>query len=763
MTVLDRPAAPAAARAAARGRPDARAKATGAARYTEDFTPPGMLHGVVVRSPLAAARIDGVDTAAASRVDGVVRVLTAADLPDRRWGTYGRDQPLLARDVVRFAGEPVALVAAETRAAALAGAARVVLQLDERAPVVRLDDAIEPAAAEVHAGSPNVQPASRIERGDVEAALRAAAHVVHTRLESHRVHQTSIEPRVALAEPREDGGLVVTTTSQSPFEVREGLAHLLDLPMARIEVRVPTLGGGFGGKLHLGLAPFAAVMCLATGRPVRVVSTRAEELQAGNPRENSLVELTSAVDADGRVLARRARVHLDAGAYLFDTPAIAAIAALLGTGPYAVDAVDLAAMPVYTNTCPTGSFRGPSGPQMVYAVEAHMEEIAARIGIDGVELRRRNLVRAGDRGPSGQTFADPGIEDCLDRAAERLDAWRADPTPAPGRRVGHGLACAWWLTSRTPSGATVTLHEDGGATVNTGATEIGTGAVVSGVALLAAGELGLPVERVSVVSGSTAGGPYDGGSKGSRTLYGAGNATIAAAREAAWLLRRETARELGVAPESLGLADGRIGVVGDPDATLPLGEAVRRAVLRGGPVVGTARFAGPPTPREGAELTGMKMDAFNEPTFHCHAVEIALDEETGRVEVLRYLAVHDIGKVIDVEGARGQVEGGVVQGLGYALSELIDVDERGVVRNADLVDYRIPTIADVPRELEVVFVEDHPAPTGPHGAKGIGEASVIPPAAAVGAALRDALGRQPTRLPLDATRLCELLEETAAP
>ena len=742
-------------------RSDALGKASGQARYTEDFYPPGLLHGVVVRSPLASGGVRGLDVARARAVSGAVKVLTGAELPAKSWGTVKHDQPLLARDVVRFVGEPLAIVAAETKAAALEAAALVELDLEEREPVVGLDAALAKGAPEVHAGEPNLQPAATIARGDVDAAFAAAEHVVSTRHESHRVHQAYIEPRAALAELEEDR-LIVTTTSQAPFVVRQGLAFLLDLPLSRIVVKVPALGGGFGGKLHMGLAALAGAMCLATWRPVQIVCSRTEDMQAANPRENSTIELESAVDADGRVRARRARILLDSGAYAMDTPSIASIAAMGATGPYSIEAVDLEARPVYTNTCPTGSFRGPSGPQMVWATEAHIEEIAARIGLDPVELRGRNLLRPGDRGPTGELMRDPGIADCLDAVVKRLERWRASSPPlAAGRRRGFGLACAGWLTTGSPSGATLAMNEDGSATLATGGTEIGTGAVASGVAAIVAAELDLPLDRVRVASGSTDNRPHDGGSKGSRTMYGAGNAAREAAREVAQILAREVAEHFEAAPDDIELADGRVGVRGSPEASLSIEEAVEIAFAATGPVVGKGRFKGAPVPLEGSTMTGMPFDAFNEPTFHCHGLELELEEETGRIEVIRYVAAHDVGPVLNPAGARGQVEGGVVQGLGYALTESVDLTDAGAMRNADLVDYRIPTIADVPCEIETVFVEEHPGPTGPHGAKGIGEPPVIMPAAAVGSALRDALGAQPDRLPFDAIRVSDFLERLA--
>jgi len=331
-------------------RPDAGIKVTGAARYTEDIRHEDLLFAAAVRSPLAAARIIRVGVDAARAADGVHAVLTADDLPDRRWGTLIQDQPIPARDAVRFAGEPIALIAAETAAAARAAAARVELELEPTEPVVGIAAAFKDGAPEVIPGRPNVGPVARVRRGDVDAAFRDATHVVRTRIESGRVYQGYIEPRATLAEPEPDGGIIVTTTSEAPFVVRAGLAALLDLPMSKVVVKVPVLGGGFGGKLHLGLAPLAAVLCQATGRPVRIVATREEDMHACNPRQNSVVALESAVDADGTILARRSRVWLDSGAYAFDTPAIASLATLLATGPYRAPALDLQTWPVYRRT-----------------------------------------------------------------------------------------------------------------------------------------------------------------------------------------------------------------------------------------------------------------------------------------------------------------------------------------------------------------------------------------------------------------------------
>jgi CO/xanthine dehydrogenase Mo-binding subunit len=740
-------------------RPDAELKAVGEARYTQDLYPPGVLYGVAVRCPHPAARIRVIDVAAAVASPGCRAVLTADDLPDGRYGIMTADEPLVARGVARYVGEPVALVAADSLAEARAAASLVRVDYEPAPAVLELEDAIAPGAPEVHAGSGNVIAPGAIRRGDVEAAFASAALVVETAMTSHRAHQAYIEPRVALAE-LEDGNLSVTTSSQAPFEVRTGLCDLLGLSASAVRVRVPALGGGFGGKLHLGMAPYAAALCLSTRRAVQFVCSREEEMQSPAPRENSIVSISSALDESGRILARRATIYLDSGAYAYDTPALAATAALQANGPYDVAAVEIETASVYTNTVPTGSFRAPTGPQMAYATEAHMEEIAERLAVSSLELRRRNLVRDGSLGPAGQRIEDPGMEACLDRAAAELERWDAERDPAPaGHRSGRGLACAWWNSFPGSSAAVVTINEDATAVIHTGATEIGTGAVSTALVALVAEELGLGLDAVRLASADTDDGLYDFGSQGSRTLYAAGGAALKAAVEIRQRLVDHVARELEAAPDDLVVSDGAVSVRGAPGSSVALVDAVAGLTAAEGPLVASASFQPVPPAHDKGCVRDLPFAVFNEPSFHCHAAEVEVEEATGRIRVARYAAVHDIGPALNPAGVRGQIEGGVVQGIGYALFEEIQTDASGTTMNASLVDYRLPTIADVPDRIEVVVVSDHPGSQGPRGAKGIGEAPIILPAAAIGAAVRDALGAQPLDLPLDAPRIRQLVAE----
>ncbi|WP_330348272.1 xanthine dehydrogenase family protein molybdopterin-binding subunit [Streptomyces sp. NBC_00582] len=741
-------------------RRDAAERLTGHTAYTEDIRLPGMLYGVLVQSPVAAGRLRRIDVDRAAALDGVVKVLTAEDVTDRRYGNYVKDQPIFARDRVRFVGEPVALVAATSLAVARRAAGLVEVDIEATTPVVDLREALTSTEVLVHDRDTNVIEDVHISRGDVDAVFHTAHAVVHTEIESHRAHQAYLEPRAVTAAPA-PGGFSLIMSTQQPFGVRAQLAELFDLPTGAIEVRVPAIGGGFGGKLHLLFAPQATAMTLATGRPVQIVCSRAEDMATGNPRENSIVRMSSAVDESGRILARRCDVVLDAGAYAMDTPVLTSMAAFYATGPYRIDTLDIRGRAVYTNTCPTGSFRGPSGPQMVYAAEAQIEDIAQQLGLDPAEVRRRNFIGEGDRGPTGELITLRGTtEECMRVVESRLQRWRqADVAPGDHRRRGYGLACAWWSTLGTPSAAAVELHEDGTATLSSGGTEIGTGAISTALPSMVAEELGLRLDRVILKSGGTRDSPYDSGSRGSRTMFATGNATVLAARAVAEQIRNEASRLLEVDPADLVLREGRVEVKGAPETGMTIAEVSASAHLHSGPVVATGRYRAELAPVEGSDLQGARFLRLGEPTFHCHGVEIALDEETGRVDVLNFVAVHDVGRVVNPVGARGQVEGGVVQGIGYALTENLRTNDAGVIVNGNLHDYRLPTIADVPPNIETVFIETNHSHTGPFGAKGLGEPPVILPAAAIGSALRDLLGVQPYHLPLDADRVVLTMAE----
>ena len=743
-------------------RTDAREKVTGYATYGVDLSAPRMLHGGLVRARVPAGRLRSVDVSGAEALPGVV-VVTAEDFPVERYGMVIRDQPPLARDRIRFSGEPVAAIAAPDEATLMAAIGAVKVDIETTPFVSDPESALEEGSLLVHeelesydANFPvdrrgNVCGRSVIESGDVEAAFASAAKVVEERYVTPRVHQGYIEPRSCLVTARPDGGYEVQTSTQNPFGVRATLAGILSVPESLVHVKGATIGGGFGGKLDVTLEHFASMLSRKSGRPVKFVSSRAEELVGAFPRENSVVRIRSALDEDGRIIGRDVTCLLDSGAYAHDTPFLTSVASLQGAGPYRLENVRCEAIGVYTNTQPTGAYRGPTGPQMVLAVESHMDELASQLGEDRIAFRRRHLFEEGDRTPNGQHVRSVSIEECLDRA---LEAIGYDEPRTPGR--GIGVACAWWTTTGGPTAAAVRVESDGTLSVTTGATEIGSGAVAVGVNHLVAEAFGVTPDKVRLTSTcDTDVSPFDFGAQGSRTTFNVGRAVQSACDDARGQLLAEASELLEAAVDDLEVADGEVRVAGAPGRALTIGEVAAAAMGRSGPVHATARFMAPPTEHD-PSCTGPDhfYPAFNSPSFHCHAVEVSVDEATGRVTLERYAVAQDVGKVLVAPSIEGQIQGGVLQGIGMTLFEqqaLVD----GHVQQTDLERYKLPTAADMP-PLQITLVEK-PSEVGPNGAKGVGEPPIIVPAAAIVNAVADATGVRMRELPLTMDRVLDQL------
>jgi CO/xanthine dehydrogenase Mo-binding subunit len=561
-----------------------------------------------------------------------------------------------------------------------------------------------------------------------------------------------IEPHCALAE-WSGRRVTVWSSTQAPFPARSGIARTLKLPESDVRVIVPALGGGFGGKCDFHFEAHAAALARASGRPVRVLLDRREEFTAiDKTRHPITIELESGVAADGSLLARRARILLDAGAYVSDSLYATELALMLSVGPYRIPNVLAEARAVYTNRTPAGSVRAPGGPQTCWAVEQHMDVIAERLGLDPLELRRRNLVRAGDTGPTGQVFERPAALECLEHAAELAEWGRELPD---GEALGIG--CGWWFSHASPSGAYVKLNGDGSGTVVTGAQENGSGAVM-GLVLLAADELGLRPDEVTILHQDTDAGAFDIGSQGSQTTINNGRAVLLAAREVRDQLLELASEELEIATADLELVEGAVRAKGAPARAVSIRELAAKA--HGGELL-LGRGSGTPPPLPEHDVSGCAgrggYAAFGSPSFACHIAHVRVDRETGVAHVLRHVAVHDFGRVLNPVGAEGQVEGGVVHGLGIALSEGT-VQRDGRQANAQLLDYKLQTAADAP-PITVAFVESDPGEGTPFGAKGVGEPPVVPPAAAVANALARAAGARVRRLPMTPERVWEALHE----
>ncbi len=728
---------------------DVDGKVTGHARYASDYKPAGMLYGKIVRSDRPAAKIVSLDTSVAEALPGVWAVLSGEG-PWYRFGEVIKDQLVFAVGQVRCAGEPLAAIAAETPEIAEAAALLIEVEYEDLPSVFDPLGAMEPDAPLVHEhaasfdGPPdlirgeNICAKVTLERGNVEAAFASAHRVIEGTYSTHSVHQAPMETRAAVAELDDTGRLVVHASTQHPFGVRQQLVEALGIGHGDVRVVAETVGGGFGSKLEAAIEIYAALLTRATGQPVRLVNTREEDLLSGVPRHPMIVELQSAVDAGGRIIARKGRIVMDSGAFAAGSPLLAGVAALLATGPYDIEHLAIDAMAVYTNNPPFGAYRGPTGPQMVFAVESHMDAIAKDLDIDPLSLRLLNVFKEGSLGPSGQVLTNVGMVEALTRAAEAIGySERTQPVESNHRR-GKGLAAAWWLTTAGSSGCTVQMNEDGTVQVHTGATEIGTGSVMAGVAQVVAEELGIPVERVRMKWGDTDGTPIDAGAQGSRTLYNMGNAAMVAAREARQQLLEKAADVLEAAATDLDVTDGRVSVRGVPDRGITYAELMAGQMWATEPVIGHGSFLTTfPSSDAAATLNGALLPAFNAPSYHCHAAEVDVDLETGLVRVLDYVVVQDAGFAINPLYVEGQMQGGAVQGIGWSLTEELQIQD-GIIQNPNLALYKLPTTLEAPRVRTEIL--EFASADGPYGAKGVGEPPVIAPPGAIANAIADAIG-----------------------
>jgi CO/xanthine dehydrogenase Mo-binding subunit len=744
-------------------RPDGREKVTGAGRYTADLALTGQLHAKFRYADHTHARITRIDTSRARALPGVLSVLTHEDVPDVLYGQLVQDRRLFAKEKVRFEADVVAAVAALTPDIAEQAAALIEVEYEPLPALTDVEAALEHDAPLVHEdwasyGSEegmgrdgNVLGYSRVVKGAAAAAMAGADVVVKGRYVADASQGAPIEPRAIIAQWQGDR-VTVWSSTQVPFAARSGIAHVLQIPESHVRVIVPLLGGGFGAKCDFHFEGHVAALARAAGRPVKLVFSRREEFVApDHRREGMVIELETGARRDGTLVARRGRLVLDGGAYCGEGGFFAQMAAMHACGPYILDTVDVESTLVYTNNQPSGSIRAPTAPQVCWALEQHTDELAAALEIDPVELRRRTLIAEGAESPTRQVFGRLGMRETLERAAEMI-GWGRD-LPAG---EGIGIACGWWPSFGVNSGAYVKLNGDGTGTIVTGAQENGSGAVM-GLPLLVAEALGMKPEDFSITYQDTDAGPWDMGSSGSQTTFNNGRAVLDAAREVKETLLKLASDELEVSPEDLELRDGAVHVVGAP------GRAVTIAALagKGTPILGKGAGEVPDNPEcnpDAGCVGRLGMESFLEPQLITHAVRLRVDRETGVVRVLQVAAVHDSGTIVNRIGADGQVYGGVVMGIGQALTEGTQLDNEGRQRNPHLLDYKLVTAADTPK-IEIAWVETAAENGGPKGSKGVGEPPCVPTAGAIANAIANATGARVRRLPMGAERVWEALQQ----
>jgi len=746
-----------------RPRIDAPDKVTGATRYAADGYVHGLLHARPVLSTEAHARIRGVDKEAALATPGVAAVLLAADFPLATTGSDRTAEPL-AREEVVFAGQPVALVVADTEAAAEDGAEALVVEYEPLDAVVDVEAAMEPGAAlarlveeaeeggdleSIHAGvdhgqeddpgeelSGNVLDRITRENGDVAAAFAGSDAIAEGTFRTPWVYQAYIEPQVCTAWLEPSGSLVVSTSTQGSFVTRKELARAFDLPLERIRVIAEPIGGAFGGKFAL-VEPLAAGAALALRRPVRLVLTRSEDFQATNPASAQVSHVKVGARKDGTFTAIEGRMIVDRGSNA--GWGVEGITSLLVAGPYRWEAHDIRGYGVQTNRFTFGAYRAPGAPTAAFALESLLDELADQLGLDPIEMRLKNAVVEGDVGVSGNPYPTVGAVDVLERIREH-PIWATRESLPEGE--GVGMAAGIWPGGNEPAAAVCRVDTDGTMTVVTSTADMS--GVSSGFAVIAAAAFGLSPDKVRVVTADTTSGPYAGASGGSKITYTVGTAVLRAAESAREKVLAAASQELEIAPDDLEVVDGEVRAIGSPDRSISVQELAEKAL----------RFGGRYEPLEGH---GGSAQTSGAPSVAAHLSHVRVDRETGEVELLRHVIAQDVGRALNPALVEGQMRGGATQGMGWALFEQLDHDEDGRLLTGSFLDYAIPTAERVP-EIDTLIVEV-PAPDGPFGAKGIGEAPVVGAPAAIANAVAAATGTRPRELPMTPPRVWAAIRE----
>lgn len=749
-------------------RVDALDKVTGRAQYGADIHPSRMLHCRLLGSYLPHALIKHIDVSRASALPGVKAVVTAADFPDVLVGFSIRDRPVLARDKVRFVGETVAAVAAVDEDTARAALEMIDVEYEELPAIFTMEAALAADAPRIHdrAGSyttnfdaqayDNVCSHTSIQRGEVAAALQKSDLVLERRYRTPLQHQGYTEPHAMVASADQSGRVTVWTSHQGPFLVRNELAPLLELPMSRVRVIGTYVGGAFGGKADTVFEPIVARLSQKAGRPVQLVLSRADEFMLGFPKHPSDITLKTGMTRDGHLTAVEAKALFNTGAYAGFGP-LTAGRVMLATGPYRVPAVKLDGYAVYTNMVSCGACRGPGAFQAAFAIEQQMDELAREVGIDPLELRLLNGLQDGDLTATGAHLHGSSYRETIEAIRERaatLPPLERQDSRRPWIRRGRGVASSLWGTGAFASAATVKLNEDGTLGVQFGSPEVGTGANTV-LSQMVAEQLGVDFGDVHIEVADTDTAPYDLASGSSRITYTGGLSVVQAAQTVRQQICELAASELEVNVEDLALSGGRVHVRGAKDVGLTLAQVSRRAhQLPRGPIAATAslRPEAPEWDREGVK--GHPLPSKCAETFNTHLCEVEVDTRTGKVTVSRYIAAHDVGRAINPIGVEGQIQGGVIHGIGYALMEEMVLDQGRVV-NPSFFEYRVPLAPEVPL-VEAIIIEK-PLADGPFGAKGVGETGGFPPGAAIANAVFDATGVRIRQAPLHPERVLSAL------
>ncbi|MET0507646.1 MAG: xanthine dehydrogenase family protein molybdopterin-binding subunit [Burkholderiaceae bacterium] len=750
-------------------------KLTGTARYIADLYCPGMLHGAILQSPHAHALVRGYDTAAARALPGVRAIVTGEDVdPRHRMGAFIKDEPALAQGKVRYVGEIVAAVAADSEAIARRAVQLIRVDYEELPAAIDPADALAAGAPLVHddagayvkvfdAGTVgNLCSRSDFRQGDAAAAWPDCEVVVEREYRTQAQAHLSLEPCGALAEIDAAGRITLWSANQSVFRVQANVCESLGLPMTRLRCQTPRIGAGFGNKMESHVQPVVVLLAMKARRPVKLILSREEDFESVRARHPFRIRMRTGARRDGTLVARETELLLDGGAYGDDSPGVLGYALLMSCGPYRIPHVHAHGRVAYTNKLRFGAFRGFGVPQVTFAGEQQLDEIASRLGLDPITLRRRNMLAPGDPWFGGQAVLSNGLAECLD-IVERESGWHPRRPATGGPLRGFGVALSAHIGGLLASGAIVRVLEDGSVLLNTGAVDIGQGSNTA-LTQICAEALQVPVERVAIASPDTDGSPYNWGTTASRVTYVTGRSVVGAAAEVERQLKAHAGEMLECAVDDLELRPGgAVGIKGVPQQQVDFVAISGRAHwAAGGPIIGSHSwvFDQPTFDPKRIVATGLPFPKIGVFSFNAMVVEVEVDEVTGHVRVLGAWSACDIGRAINPALATGQIEGAFVQGMGYALTEEL-VWDGARLANPSLMDYKIPTMAELPAVLRAYLVESH-EPTGPFGAKSVGEIGINGVAAAIANAVAAATGARIDRLPLTGERVLGAWMDAAA-
>jgi len=744
---------------------DEKDKVLGNVVFAEDFTLPGMLYGKVFRATRASARITKLDLSKARALPGVACVLTAADVPHNESvknvvgqttevGLLEAKHQVLARERVRYWGEAIALVAAESPDIAREALKLIEVEYENLPAVFDPEEAMKPEAPKIH-GNNNVIASWKLRKGDAAKGFQQADVIVENTYRTPRQEHAHIEPESGVAWI-DDMGVINVRYAAQVIEHYRDIATVLGLPDSRVRVIGTLIGGGFGGKEDVTVEVFLALLAWKTGRPVSLTFTREEMGYGRHKRHPYVLKYRTGATRDGKLVAMQAEIISDAGAYVYLSPWVLIYSTVHSTGPYLIPNVEVDAYSVLTNNIMTSAFRGFGGMQMVVAYEAQMDELARKLGMDPLELRRKNFLKKGDVTASYQEItSEVWLEKC---AQEALKALGPRSKGSRTLKVGRGFACCWQSYGRMTylhdtSNCWVNLELDGSAVVRSGIPDLGGGQRES-LRDIVAEVLGLKVEEVHVISTDSQVTPPAGTVTATRALYMSGNAAKLAAENVRKIIVDKAAQVLGVPADTLALRDKTVYSTTDPKKKMPLTEAIKHCHFEGIIPQSLATFRAPFTEPITSDL--IKDPVFPDFTFGAQAAEVAVDVETGEVTVLKWASAYDVGQAINLNRVEGQIEGGAAQGIGFGIMEDY-IEVGGVPWTWNFHDYIIPTSKDIP-DIKSIVLESGSG-KGPFGAKGIGEPSISAAGPAVASAIADAIGKRVTHLPVTAERIYFALQE----